>query len=233
MGQILREEIFKPLEKVTATTLKLPSGSIVNAGGQQFILEADLICDVTVSGIGGLDTGAIASNSLYYVYGINNNGVLALVASLSALLPTGFSAYRKVGAFHTKDLTTDIHKAFYFGEINIGQYGVAVDASGGAVPPVVLSYSPFNWLDAVPTTYNSTGDYSFNHSEQDIFSVPPLMTGEGSGPLIRVDATVSPTTTESIINSQNAAGTPVNTAQYIAILLTKQGIDAVQPDWSF
>jgi hypothetical protein len=59
---------------------------------------------MSVSGEGGLDTGAIAADTDYYVYGIlNGSGGLDVVASLATedVGPTGFTSWRLIGAFFT------------------------------------------------------------------------------------------------------------------------------------
>lgn len=60
--------------------------------------------DFTTVGAGGLDTGAIAANSWYYLYLISDGTTINVLASLSATaptLPTGFDLVCLVGAWIT------------------------------------------------------------------------------------------------------------------------------------
>lgn len=79
-------------------------------GGQIFEIATDLICDLDGTGPGGLDTGAKAANTIYYLYGVNNAGVAALVASVTspATGPTGYSSWTYLGAFHTLSGSSNI-----------------------------------------------------------------------------------------------------------------------------
>ena len=97
MGQILRPNNIKNLEKVNSTTLKLPSGSIFSIGSRQFLNASDLNCNFSTNGLGGLDTGAIAADTLYYIYLVLSGGSPYLVASTSSLGPLGFSVFEEVG----------------------------------------------------------------------------------------------------------------------------------------
>ncbi|MFC1794373.1 hypothetical protein ACFL3Q_12390 [Planctomycetota bacterium] len=73
------------------------------------ILEAtsDLECDLDASnGAGGLDEGSMAANTIYYLYGVNDGGSPALIASDNppSTGPTGFSygEWTYIGAFETE-----------------------------------------------------------------------------------------------------------------------------------
>ncbi len=106
MGQILRADSIADMSITGAKTLELPA-SVLTIGGQQYTTTIATALDMTVSGAGGLDTGAIAASTTYYVYAIRDAGLVKLTASLSASAPTGFTAYKQVGALFT-DATPDI-----------------------------------------------------------------------------------------------------------------------------
>jgi hypothetical protein len=99
--QVLGPDSVKTFVKVSSTQIKLPSGSRVTVGGQQYLSSSDLFVTIGSSGAGGLDTGSFVANTLYYIYGIVSAGVLALVASTSSSAPTGFSPSTLLSAFYT------------------------------------------------------------------------------------------------------------------------------------
>lgn len=69
-------------------------------GGTLLEATSNLTCNMSTTGVGGLDTGTIASNKIYYLYGIkNSSGAAALIASLNAPTtgPTGYSDWTYIG----------------------------------------------------------------------------------------------------------------------------------------
>lgn len=105
MGQVLQADSIADLNKDSSTELSLAS-SIITLGGQQYITDP-ITLDVTTSGANGIDTGSLTANTDYYVYAILNSGAPALIASLSGSAPTGFTVYKKIGAFFS-DGSSDI-----------------------------------------------------------------------------------------------------------------------------
>ncbi|MFB3105487.1 MAG: hypothetical protein ACE1ZA_11295, partial [Pseudomonadales bacterium] len=70
--------------------------------------------DITASGANGLDTGAVAANTSYAVYVIDDNtasnvpaGLFSLSGVAPTVIPTGWDKYRRVGWIRT-DATSDI-----------------------------------------------------------------------------------------------------------------------------
>ena len=60
-----------------------------------------LVCDLTVAGVGGLDTGSAADNTWYYLYVVYNPAtddtkLLYSVSATSPTLPAGYSYFRRV-----------------------------------------------------------------------------------------------------------------------------------------
>lgn len=92
------EETIKPLTKASPTTVNWEAGSNLRVGGQAYNVTSVLTLDTATD----IDTGSIANNSFYYIYAVVVAGVVSLKYSLSSSAPTGFAAYRKIGA-----LTTD------------------------------------------------------------------------------------------------------------------------------
>ena len=93
---------------VTSTTTTSLAASRINIGGLQYVTTSATVLNFAVSGSGGLDTGAIAANKLYYVHAIISNGTLALLASLSKTAPTGFSNFRWTGYVITTNGSSQI-----------------------------------------------------------------------------------------------------------------------------
>lgn len=99
--QFFGEEKITKLTKTGATTLQLAAGARLRVGGLGAITKSALNLDLSANGFGGLDTGSITANSLYYIYAVISGSQTGLVASLSPNGPTGFLQYKKVGALYT------------------------------------------------------------------------------------------------------------------------------------
>jgi len=102
----LHIENLPPIVKASTTQITLASTylgqtSVARIGGQFYRLSA-LTLNTGTSGIGGLDTGSIANNTLYYVYlVVNGSNVPGLVMSTSSSAPTGFTRYKYIGKTKT------------------------------------------------------------------------------------------------------------------------------------
>lgn len=79
------------LSRVDATHVSLASGAYLTIGGQQYLTLSALSLNIATTGVGGLDTGAMAINTVYYVHAVIVGGVISIIASLSKILPTGFT----------------------------------------------------------------------------------------------------------------------------------------------
>lgn len=114
MGQNLNPERWGGVTKTGVTTvqLALSDWSDINAvlGGQAYISTSALSCNLSTSGAGGLDTGAIAANTTYYLYLVLSGSALALVASTSETGPTGFTTYRMCGGCKTYTGSAQVEK---------------------------------------------------------------------------------------------------------------------------
>lgn len=102
----LHIENLPPIVKASTTQITLASTylgqpTVARIGGQFYRLSA-LTLNTGTSGIGGLDTGSIANNTLYYVYlVVNGSNVPGLVMSTSSSAPTGFTRYKYIGKTKT------------------------------------------------------------------------------------------------------------------------------------
>lgn len=103
------QENIPLITKISGTQIQLAASYLgqsgrINVGGQQYRLTTALQCNLATTGFGGLDTGSLAANTLYYIYVVvNGSNAAGLVCSTSnpAVGPTGFTAWREVGRFRT------------------------------------------------------------------------------------------------------------------------------------
>jgi hypothetical protein len=96
MGTILRNENISELSLDSTTVISLPS-SVITIGGQQFSNSSSISMDITTSGTGGLDTGSVAADTVYFIHAVVSSGTMFLVASTSETSPTGFSQFKRIG----------------------------------------------------------------------------------------------------------------------------------------
>ena len=97
MAQFFGTEDIKSLSKTSQTTLQWEAGSYLRIGGQAYNVTAALNLDLSTD----IDTGSVSNDTIYYVYAVVSFGIVSLKYSLSNETPTGFDAYRKIGAFQT------------------------------------------------------------------------------------------------------------------------------------
>jgi hypothetical protein len=108
MSQIFKENI-PLLTKASGTTITLATtyqGKTprVTVGGRQYTFTSTITLNTATTGLNGLDTGTLASNSLYYIYAVRSTSAgFGLVASLAAPTtgPTGFTGWKEIGRFRT------------------------------------------------------------------------------------------------------------------------------------
>jgi hypothetical protein len=194
------------LVRLSNTQVQLPAG----------IAPISLTITTSITGVGGLDTGSVAASTFYYVYLVNGISLVASTSSVSPGIP--FTNSRKVGAFYT-DSSSNIFKAYYFGEINQTVLSAYFIATGTA-----SAQTPINW---VQSSTNSGGLLTINFISG-IFSLEPRLVGNRAGSGGGTVATVATGGTNlSITLSQGNTSSNPHQA-----FVQKQGIDAVQPDWS-
>ncbi len=127
MGQIFLKENCPFLVRVSNNMITLASTYLgqptrINVAGQAYIVATPLTLDTTVTGFGGLDTGVMTADTLYYIYlCTDGSGNLGLVTSLSSPVtgPSGFAnRYRFLGKFRTRFGSTAIAVVATSKEIN-------------------------------------------------------------------------------------------------------------------
>ena len=113
MGTIRMPENLAKLTKASTTAVTL-GASRVNIGALQYVTTATLTLNTGTIGVGGVDA-TLAASSVYYVYAVISGSAPALIGSLNASLPSGYTQARKVGAF-TTGITSQVLEAFYYGQ---------------------------------------------------------------------------------------------------------------------
>lgn len=223
MSQYFHFENMTKLIVGSTTTVTLPSGSNLRLGGQGYALSSNLTCNLATTGFGGLDTGALGVSLLYYVYAVRNAGLaVGLVASLSATAPSGFTAYRKIGAFIT-DTTSLVFRTYFFNEINNITY--TADGNTGSTG---WTMTPANWIAS--QTSLGTGRTQLNPTAG-IFSVTPSGVASPTQASIGQHVYVeSSSATAIVVRGSNA--TPALSAEQGTVNIAKTGVDAIQPDWT-
>lgn len=107
MGQFLGENIpYLNLDSTTQVSLPatyLGQPTRLQIMGQGYKLNSALVLSTATVGLGGLDAGSLAANTLYYVYAVVSSNVVGLVASVNApsVGPTGFTQWRQIGRMRT------------------------------------------------------------------------------------------------------------------------------------
>ena len=99
--QFFGTEDIKKLIKTSQTTVEWEAGSNLRIGGQAYNVTSVLTLDTATD----IDTGSIASDTIYYVYAVVVAGTVSLKYSLSDSAPTGYSAYRLIGSFGTDSMS--------------------------------------------------------------------------------------------------------------------------------
>lgn len=198
------------LVKLSNTQVQLPAG----------IAPTSLTVTTSVSGVGGLDTGTVAASTFYYVYLVNG---VSLIASISGTSPTGYTVYRKVGAFYT-DGSSNVFKAYYYGETNTIALGATINASG-----TLVDQSRPNW---VLSTSISSNIHTLNFNTNFFSTAPTLQASSllNSNTATTMINSAPSTSSVSFITRDSSSGIAI--ARVIYVSGAKQGIDATQPDWS-
>ena len=160
MGSIRRLENIAKLTKTSPTTLTLGT-SVIAVGAFQYSNALTLTLSTTGgTGPGYLDAGTIVINSLYYVYAINNSGNLALIASLNATNPAGYTQSRMLGLF-----LTDSVGAMYSVLNTDRAIGSYTQRTNDLVNALSFSATPTGWVSARNFCYfysDSNGNWKFN-----------------------------------------------------------------------
>lgn len=99
--QKFKEDSIGALSKVNATTVEL-AASLITIGGLQYD-TGTLSLSTLLTGVGGLDAGPVSNDTMYCVYAVLDAGEAAIIASTNLTAPSGYTVYKKVGAFLTSN----------------------------------------------------------------------------------------------------------------------------------
>jgi hypothetical protein len=102
--QFFGTEILKEITKTSSTTVQLESGSDLRIGGQSYRITSDLILDINAD----IDIGVPSPNKIYYVYAVAVFGSVSLKYSLSSVAPSGYQAFKKIGALYLSGSTITV-----------------------------------------------------------------------------------------------------------------------------
>lgn len=153
------------------TKVDLAADSVVMYNGTA-TLEAraiNLVADITVSGLNGLDTGARAANQWYYVWAISNGlttGSLLSLSSTAPTMPSGYTFKKLVGAVRTDGSSNLLNfmqsgtDAFYMAANSILSGGTSTVWTsvglGSYVPPLATAVFLLGFM-----SYNTGGGPSW------------------------------------------------------------------------
>lgn len=242
--QIFRnKEKIGVLSKSGTNTLELSATEIV-FGARQYSFDS-LTLDVTTTGVGGVELGKSAL-TFYYVYLVESNQDVYLIASTSNQRPTGFSKYKKVGAFYTSG-SNNLFKVYRFGQVPRETESALLDGlsanTTAAVIPIFESSS--NFVDPVNSSRGSTvGEYNVRFLSN-VFAERPgytVIVADNSNGFNNTVTGIA----EDIGDANNSImpdvfpgvrirlGTHTNSTihQWFTLKCTYQGIDAIKPDWT-
>lgn len=154
------------LQRDTGTQISMPAtynGQLARArvAGQGYRWSSALACNLATTGLGGLDTGSLAANTLYHVYLCVSSNIVGLVVSANgpSTGPTGFSQNRYVGRLRTQS-----------GSANVAELAVVnvIVGSGDEIPmPIVGEWQSFTPTGSWSTNVNYSGWYRRTGSSMD------------------------------------------------------------------
>lgn len=214
--------------KISNNQAQLLAGAVVKVGARFFKLSSALTFDRTVTGLGGLDSGVIANSTFYYVYVVQSGGVPYLVASTNEQAPDGYTVHRKVGAFYT-GTTGLIFKVYILGEINNTSFSAFITQASNTIN----SQTP----DFIASTVLATAGVTTISYTSGLFSFKPAITTTSRKP--NDNANIETMASICTSNTDDASGVTIVCAQsqtkvnsLFDITVSKQNVDAVQPNWN-
>lgn len=147
----------------SGTTSTAASGSLTHSFvATESTMRVGAYHDRNATATSNFDNFSIVSDiasSFYYVYAVYNGSATGLIASLSAVSPTGFTRFKKVGAFNT-NTSSQVSLSFFFGEnkqIKARAIGAVTSIpSGSSAIPV----NPTVEYDTASSYNNSNGIFT-------------------------------------------------------------------------
>lgn len=182
MGLILRPDQIGELELISTTVVRLnvhSSGqSWITVGGQQYLLDQQLNVDTSASGIGGIDTGSVTANSIYFIYLVRSGSSFGLVASLDRTAPTGFDwsqrLDRVVYVFHDSTIQSFRWAKDFDEGAMLAEYAYTNSVAGGTI-----TKQSCDWLASINHVYNGSMVFKtgFWLKEPEVFMSPANLSG--------------------------------------------------------
>ena len=157
----------------TSTTFKVTTGALYINGKYRSVSQDITIAktnDDPANGISGLDTGSVAANTTYFVYGAADQDSVkpfSVTYSTSGSAPTGVTNARLIGSIKTDNgasfVSKDTVTAHAFGAYEMVGGWVNFDGSLAALVSAD-AYNVSSLTDGGTGTYTVTWDRDFNKS---------------------------------------------------------------------
>jgi len=167
MQVFLSKENIGKLTKTGNTIVQL-SPSVITLGSKQYS-SGNLSCDLSVSGVGGIDSGFVAGTNLYYIY-IVLDTTSKLIISTSNKKPLGFALFKKVGALFTTP-SGEIRDHYNINDQDPNEVKSFMTINGGGGSPEIDTVGGTNIFET-PVTKTSPGRYTIDYIP-DYFSERP------------------------------------------------------------
>ncbi len=154
-----------PFQYVSASSVKIPAGFQCRDGADSWdiVLTADTVIALTTSGANGLDTGAEANSTFYYLWAMDDStgtNAPAGLFSLSATnpnLPAGYDKKRRIGVV-CNDASGNLIPSFVS---HLGLDGLTIQYKGMVIDNFI-SGGPTNVLiNGSATTYTTVSCSAF------------------------------------------------------------------------
>lgn len=172
-------------------TLTIEAGACRDENNKiDIVVASQLTCDMGSVGANGIDAGAAANSTVYYVYVIGDetkyNDPASLISSSSSpVMPAGYNIKRLVGYMVT-DGSADLLAGYWYGDRNerVWKYDApiitAVSAGASATYAAVALTNFVPPIENLPVmiAYRYT-----NNAASDVFAMTP---GNGTGDAVRV-----------------------------------------------
>lgn len=221
MLQVFRgKENIGVLTKTGNTTVQLSNTNIV-FGAKQYE-TGNLVLDINTTGLGGLEVSK-QNLTFYYVYLVDDGINPYLIGSTSEQKPSGYSKYKKVGAFYT-DGSGNIFKAYSLGYTVPQRYSFKYDTS-----LLDINHVPSDWISSVVKSGTANHLKTCSIASGTFSSVPNYFFGN----LNNGDSSVCATTeTTSTISFRTRDLNNTNVDRECTVNAIPTGLDAIQPDWT-
>ena len=146
------------IEYASASTITVKSGRCADSSGLKSLnLTSNLTCDITASGVNGLDAGTESSSQWYAVYIAKTNGEVCSVFSTNQVSPVGFSDYRLIG-YVRNDSSSDFlqFSAYRSGKTRRFKYDESSPTTKVLANGSASSWTPVDCSDFLPPSCENT-----------------------------------------------------------------------------